>query len=741
MYVKLAFRNAKRSAKDYLIYLLTLIISVGLFYGFLSITSTFYNSRLPIQMNLEYFSSKMKIIIPLIALLLIFLISYVNCYMIKRKQKEFALQTIMGMEQRTTAYLFFMETLLMGLMAILGGILLGVLLSQLISAIIMTSFGQQYQLYFSLFPDTVLWTLLFFLSLFLIIGFSNVRQIRKQKIIDMLQRNEKSLRDFAVKDIFTNWVIIAWCISTFIIYLCLKGLLPRWRDLNHEGALLLGICITSTIVFFSLVILFLIITVLIKKDGSLLSVLMSIVGLISGITLLHLCDTFDQLVRLGILKQLYGTFPPLLAMAIILFSIISAFSGFSWLILQIKKKSTSFKYNHLFLLGQITSRLKINSETMGILTCILMMALVLLSWLPIYAKQTDGYLKVRSVYDVQIFTGYKTVKNINDLPKGSMDYSYIDHYLAKGNYTLKGSANVETYFLQDSDFKIRTKKDLPILGISLSNYNALLKLSGYDEVSLPKNGFSVIWNNTALPDEIKELENEHPIILASNYTLKKIPNTDYQVAVGMGIFTSGMKAVYILPDYVCNNLTLATTYYVANTTKPLSYDFAKTMNMDIGNWVNKAGVLSKDRFYIRLKTLQINEGISNSLMLRLGGSYTCLVLMVICFTILSLQQLIDATEHKKRFQVIKKLGVDECEIGRYIRQQMFVWFGVPTLIAFCGAGATLVYLGLKNYRNYIVYITLGQVASDILNIFGIFAMILICYFTVTYILFKRTITD
>ncbi|GAA5554320.1 hypothetical protein Rgna01_24600 [Mediterraneibacter gnavus] len=35
MYAKLALRNVKRSAKDYLIYVITLILSVGLFYGFM----------------------------------------------------------------------------------------------------------------------------------------------------------------------------------------------------------------------------------------------------------------------------------------------------------------------------------------------------------------------------------------------------------------------------------------------------------------------------------------------------------------------------------------------------------------------------------------------------------------------------------------------------------------------------------------------------------------------------------
>lgn len=43
MYAKLVLRNAKRSAKDYLIYVVTMTICVMLFYAFLSITSRYYN--------------------------------------------------------------------------------------------------------------------------------------------------------------------------------------------------------------------------------------------------------------------------------------------------------------------------------------------------------------------------------------------------------------------------------------------------------------------------------------------------------------------------------------------------------------------------------------------------------------------------------------------------------------------------------------------------------------------------
>lgn len=45
--------------------------------------------------------------------------------MLKRKQKEFALQTIIGMEQRTVAWIFFLENLMIGALALILGILSG----------------------------------------------------------------------------------------------------------------------------------------------------------------------------------------------------------------------------------------------------------------------------------------------------------------------------------------------------------------------------------------------------------------------------------------------------------------------------------------------------------------------------------------------------------------------------------------------------------------------------------------
>ena len=110
-------------------------------------------------------SNGMKIAICMITLLLLFLIRFVNHYMLRRKQKEFAVQSIMGMEQKTIGRIFFAETLIMGMFSILIGIFACILLS-IITAMLLTAYGKPYEISWTLFPDTVLLTVVFFVASF-----------------------------------------------------------------------------------------------------------------------------------------------------------------------------------------------------------------------------------------------------------------------------------------------------------------------------------------------------------------------------------------------------------------------------------------------------------------------------------------------------------------------------------------------------------------------------------------------
>ena len=53
---KLILRSARRSVQDYLIYLVTLTLCVGLFYAFLSISSRYYHPALGAEFDLSFLS-------------------------------------------------------------------------------------------------------------------------------------------------------------------------------------------------------------------------------------------------------------------------------------------------------------------------------------------------------------------------------------------------------------------------------------------------------------------------------------------------------------------------------------------------------------------------------------------------------------------------------------------------------------------------------------------------------------
>ena len=84
MYAKLVLRSARRSVGDYLIYLVTLTLCVGLFYAFLSISSRHYHPDIGAEFDLTFLSDGMKVAVCGVTLLLWFLIRYVNRYMLRQ---------------------------------------------------------------------------------------------------------------------------------------------------------------------------------------------------------------------------------------------------------------------------------------------------------------------------------------------------------------------------------------------------------------------------------------------------------------------------------------------------------------------------------------------------------------------------------------------------------------------------------------------------------------------------------
>ena len=736
MYAKLVLRNAKRSVKDYLVYIVTMTICVMLFYSFLSISSNYYQPDIGSEYNFTVLGDGMKVAICAITLFLLFLIRFVNNYMLRRKQKEFAVQSIMGMEQKTIGRLFFAETFVMGMISIAIGILLGVLCSQFITAMLLTSYGKKYELSWTLFPDTVVLTVCFFVLSYLVVGLFNTRTIRKTKIVDMLAADREN--DPELKK--GRWiVIVAVLFELFTIWMAVTGVQKVWFYYDSRFALPVQVMFWGNIVLPVAALLWPVLW-LIRKEKY---------GFPKFIFGLFICSALNACIAASVpalINQYYlplgaGTVNQYLLFVLVdlIFFICALIYLASNFIVVWKEKLPEHRYKgeNLFFFGQVISKLNTTSKAMTLISVTLVLAICLFIAAPILTGWASGYLDIRSMYDVQISSRYNDVYDEEYLPGD--DYEVVTDYLAEHGIETDYDCTFSLYLPKKDDFHNRMKYDFPIAAISLSDYNTIRAMLGYGPVSLSENEFTTQWQTIATEEERNSFLAEHTSVMTDAGELTLSEQSYYEEAIGETAYNSYTDVLYIFPDSVCEKLLPVMRNRYITTAENISYENARELEQVFSDEypeITDTGV----RYTIRLSTLQINSTKANNFVMQASMLYGAVVLMVICLTILSLQQLLDAGKYKYRFSVLRKLGVEEQQIGKLVLKQLGVWFGLPIFVAIIVSMIVIAYFIQTVSAEISAYIGSRALMLQIGMIVGILVLLLICYFISTWILFKRSIS-
>lgn len=736
MYAKLIFRNARRSAKDYLVYIVTMTICVMLFYAFLSISSGYYHPDIGSEYNFTILSDGMKAAICCVTLLLLFLIRYVNSYMLRRKQKEFAVQSVMGMEQKTIGWLFFAETFVMGFVAIAVGNFLGVICSQFITAMLLSSYGQSYKLAWTLFPDTVLLTICFFtLSLF-VVGLFNVRTIRKIKIIDMLyadKQNEPHLKKSRYMPVITFLFNLTLAGMLFI------GIVKKHFYFDVRFALPVHIMFWGNIIIPAIGLLWSIIWIFRHKRWSfnkfvISQCLIAILNACFAASIPFLQSKYYLALSMGTLNQ-YLMF--------ILIDVIYLICGIiylaSSLLIAWKEKSLQHKYReqNLFFFGQIISKLQTTTKTMTLICLTLVLSIFLFVAAPALTGWASGYLDIRSMYDVQISTRYNDVYDETDLPRD--DYDFVTTFLSEHDIDVAYDCLVDLYLPNKSEFHNRVKLDFPVVAISLSDYNSLREMLGIEQIDLDENEFTTHWQSIATDDERVDFLKGLTSISTDAGNLVLAENAYYDEPIGETVYNNYTDVLYVFPDGICKELLSVMTNRYIVTAAPISYDDALALESEFNSIYpeKEEGV----HYYIRTSTQQINDTTASMFILKASMTYGAVVLMVICLTILALQQLLDASHYRYRFGVLRKLGVDENNIDRLVMKQLTVWFGLPIVVAILISLVVIFYFFQMISAEISAYLGFGSLMAQVAIIVGILTILLLCYFISTWILFKRSISE
>lgn len=232
MFSKLALRNVTRSLKDYSVYFLTLTFGVSIFYVFNSLESQWCMQMLAKSAHymVESILIFMNVFSAFVSVVLACLILYANTFLMKRRKRELGTYFLLGLPTARVSLLLFLETLLIGLAALVTGILLGILLSQCLGLLTIAMFsaypsGEAFGLVLS--GKAVGKTALYFGVIFLLVMVFTGLSASRARLIDLMQsgrRNEEMRERPLWRSVLTFLAGVALLLAAYAMLL-LRGLL------------------------------------------------------------------------------------------------------------------------------------------------------------------------------------------------------------------------------------------------------------------------------------------------------------------------------------------------------------------------------------------------------------------------------------------------------------------------------------------------------------------------------------
>ncbi|WP_286316405.1 FtsX-like permease family protein [Romboutsia ilealis] len=688
---KLSFRNAKRQAKDYCIYFITVIISVALMFSFNSIATS--NDISELSSYMASFSKAISGISILIVLVMAWLINYCMRFMLEKRSKEFGTYQILGIEKKSISNIFTLENIMIGGIAFIIGIALGIFIYQILTSIIMNLFNQPYQIEISFNIKAVGMTAIYFFGIFALVLLNCRRKIKKTKVYDLLYASKKNENNM-IKKAKGNVILFTLSITLLVGAILIN---------NNEFAN------ASNMV------------------GR--NIFIAIIMLILGIYLFYIS--------------------------------ISSFIVKRYL----NNKSRKYKKDNMFLYRNLTSKINTMSLSLGTIASMFTIILIGGNVALLMNNMINNEIEMGYPYEIMIsaadgdFSKYKEYIEKNTKVKDMYEYRL---------YNIKG-IGLSTAF-EKTPFKGAIDKEIDSV-LSLTTYNKLREILGYEKVDLQDDEIIINCLKTAKEGlEKYTKENDKTKIVGKDVKIKEIRSENiaqvgfngsyYAIIVPDSLIPLIEKEDQRLRDKNDNNSTIVTEqedgtdkiYYL-----DFAYNFvATTENMtdekfykELSNYIIKqereiAGeVNGEEQNYnieislsnVQTKGERMSQTKSFYTIMSFLAFYVALIFVMATATLLAIQQLSDSEKYKYRYELLRKLGVDELHINRTIFKQLLFYFAIPMVLPVIISIPVILGVG----QIFTVAVTMEEIFKNICIMLGMFILVYGIYFIATDVQFDRNI--
>ena len=199
-YPKLAATTIKKNGKVYILYILTCIGSIAMFYIIHSIS---INTGLDIMNGGKQLKMLLNLGKWVIGIFSVIFLLYTNSFLIKRRKKELGLYNILGMEKKHISKLMLYETLIIAVLTLVSGIAIGALLSKFMLLLLLKILNFDVTLKFYISKESILSTMLLFISIYAVMLLNNLRQIHLSNPVELLKGGNAGEREPKTKWILT----------------------------------------------------------------------------------------------------------------------------------------------------------------------------------------------------------------------------------------------------------------------------------------------------------------------------------------------------------------------------------------------------------------------------------------------------------------------------------------------------------------------------------------------------------
>ena len=685
MFGKLAFRNVRRSARDYLVYVLTMTFIVALMFAFNSIIF----SR-DIQKMYELagmMAAMIGIATFFIVLIVAWLINYMERFMLEKRSREFGIYLLIGMKKKQVSRLYMRENVLLGTGAFVLGLGLGMLLQQILMVVLYSVVQLEKRPHLEFNRYCLSMTVSCYAGCYLLSLLRCKRRFRKMNIHDLMREDQKNEEMEEKHESIRKWLfpLSVGCILAFGVWI-LSG---NIRSVGGAYIFLIGLFL-SMYLFYSGLSAW--ISCYVKKKGR---------RIYRGQNL-FLMRQFAS--KLKTMRFTMGTLTVLFTVAFLGCSVALMFTDWQKQVLGIKFPFDIQAY-HQDPTYDFSSELEvIRNET-----------------------------KIKDSRTYRIWENHTDAVNI-------WLYTHLRYF---GDKYKKADGTPDEKKIAEKNGEEYAPYDT---FMALSDYNYLRQMLGYSKVTLGEDEYILqikarIYNETGdFTDEIGVFDQGEKLtckeVRTEPFSQDGHNGGDY-ILVVPDERISGMNAYY-------SELAVAVGGKVPADLQSKLDDLTDgdddddEASPDDGMLCYGTDTIVSYSAVNLVRDYAIPEIRYMMTCITFPCMYIGLVFLCIALTVLSVQQLSDSAKYRYRYQVLAKIGLGRRAIQKTVFYQLFGYYLCPALFSAVVSGIVASYVGSTfNFYTGVSTPVFQYFGLSFLLFFGVYAV----YFAATYVGFIWNIED